>query len=79
MLTKPRSRKELCVARQDHAQVKNIPGILEVGLRATTSNSPQYELQGEECIEAQFCKGQTVFIDFMQLKSVAGTSMSCAA
>ena len=56
--TKPGLRQELHVASQNHEQVKDVPGIAEVGLGAPTGPSPQMQLKCEEGIQAQLCKAQ---------------------
>lgn len=50
--TKPRSRQELCIAGQNHEQVKDVPGIAQISPRATAGPGPQQQLKCEEGIEA---------------------------
>lgn len=54
-LTKPRGWQELSVARQHHQQVKDVPGIAEVGFGSSTGNGSQQQLHCEEAVEAQLC------------------------
>lgn len=58
--TEPRLGQELHVASQNHEQVKDVPGVAEVGPGAPTGPSPQDQLKGEEGVQAQLCNTETL-------------------
>ena len=53
-----RSGQKLCVAGQHHGQVKDVPGLHQVGSEAAAGQHPQDELHTEAGVEGQVCSNQ---------------------